>query len=61
MKRTNGVPKAKIMKQLRKRGVTARRITNGDGKRVWQTSDGQQFKGLRDIANHYKLSVSQEV
>jgi len=45
-----------VLKRLKLKGVTAKRVTNSKGVRVWQTSDGGEFVTLRDVQTAYKLS-----
>ena len=54
-KNTNRPTASVVTKQLKRQGVTAKRVTNKQGERVWQTSDGKEFVTLRDVATAYKL------
>ena len=55
-KNSNRPTASVVLKQLKRKGLTAKRVTNGKGVRVWQTSDGAQFVTLRDVVTAYKLS-----
>ncbi len=54
MKRTNGSPKAVVMDALKKRGLTANRVTDDKGMRVWRVSDGKDYPSLAALWNAYK-------
>lgn len=49
------LPKANVFKLLAERGITAKRTTNPEGLRVWETSDGHWFESINHIVIAYKL------
>lgn len=54
-KNSNRPTASVVTKQLKRQGITAKRVTNKQGERVWQTSDGKEFVALRDVVTAYKL------
>ena len=54
-KNGNRLTASVVTKQLKRQGITAKRVTNKQGERVWQTSDGKEFVTLRDMATAYKV------
>jgi len=42
------------MDALKKRGLTANRVTDDKGMRVWRVSDGKDYPSLAALWNAYK-------
>lgn len=54
MKHSNSIGKKQVMDAMKSHGLTATRITDTDGERVWKLSDGRKFRTLADVAKAVK-------
>jgi hypothetical protein len=54
-KKTNGVPKKKILDMIHSLGLGIARVKTLEGKMVWELSNGERFNGWSDLAKKFKV------
>jgi hypothetical protein len=54
-KKTNGVPKKKILDVIHSLGLQIARVKTLEGNMVWELSNGERFNGWSDIAKKFKV------
>ena len=54
MKTNHTIGKKVIANALKNAGLSAKRVTNANGERVWKLSDGREFKTMAEIADFVK-------